>query len=225
MKKILILILVISLIFSLSIGLTSCDRDYDEAEVSSAAKSLIEKSIFLNKIYWGEGIPYIPSISASLYCEADFIALSGLGFYTVDELKKITEEVFSKAYCEDIFSTSFSSIKDGEEIQFYARYYQKYEDEFQTVPICIMVYSKFENMLPDKVEYLYDTLTVTHSKGDVVYVKVQAKVTRDEEHEQIKEMVIGLKEEENGWRIDTSTYLKYNDRQEEYEDLLEKKNK
>jgi hypothetical protein len=78
-------------------------------------------------------------------------------------------------------------------------------------------------LLPDKVEYLYDTLTVTHSEGDVVYVKVDAKVTKDEEHEQIKEMTIGLIEEENGWRIDTSTYLKYNDRQEEYEDLLDKK--
>ena len=223
MKKIITLILVFSLVLSLSLGLSSCDREYDANEVSTAAKDLIEKSLLLNKIYWGEGIPYMQSVSASLYCEADFIALSGLGFYTVDELKKKTEEVFSKAYCEDIFETSFSSIKDGEEIQFYARYYQKYEDEFQTIPICIMVYSRFENLLPDKVEYLYDTLTVTHSEGDVVYVKVDAKVTKDEEHEQIKEMTIGLIEEENGWRIDTSTYLKYNDRQEEYEDLLDKK--
>ncbi len=224
MKKIITIILVLSLVFSLNLSLISCDREYDENEVSVAAISLIEKSLFFNKIYWGEGIPYIPSISTSLYCEADFIALSELGFYTVDELKKKTQEVFSKAYCEDIFSTSFSSIKDGEEIQFYARYYQKYEDEFQTIPICIMVYSRFENLLPDKVEYLYDTLTVTHSEGDVVYVKVEAKVTKDEEHVQTREMVIGLIEEENGWRIDTSTYLKYNDRQEEYEDLLEKKN-
>ena len=131
MKKIITLILVFSLAFSLSLGLSSCDREYDANEVSTAAKDLIEKSLFLNKIYWGEGIPYMPSVSASLYCEADFIALSGLGFYTVDELKKKTKEVFSKAYCEDIFETSFSSIKDGEEIQFYARYYQKYEDEFQ----------------------------------------------------------------------------------------------
>ncbi len=222
MKRILTLFIAFSLIFSLSLSLSSCDREYDEAEVKAVAEVLVEKSLFLNDIYWGKGIPYTSSISSSLYCEADIIALSELGFYTVDELKKKTEEVFSKDYCRDIFSTSFSSIKDGEEIQFYARYYQKYEDEFQTVPICIMVYSRFENMLPDKVEYLYDTLTVTHSDGDVVYVKLQAKVTRDEEHVQTREMVIGLIEEENGWRIDTSTYLKYNDRQEEYEDLLEK---
>ena len=225
MKKIITLILVFSLILSLSLGLSSCDREYDENEVREAAVNLIEKSLFLNEIYWGEGIPYITSVSTALYCEANFLALSELGFYTVDELKKQTEEVFSKKYCEDIFSTSFSSIKDGEEIEFYARYYQKYEDEFQTVPISIMVYTRFENLLPDEVEYLYDTLTVTHSEKDVVYVKVQVKVTKDAEHSQIREMIIGLIEEENGWRIDTSTYLKYNDRQEEYEDLLDKKNK
>ena len=224
MKKIITLILVFSLILSLSLGLSSCDREYDENEVREAAINLIEKSLFLNEIYWGEGIPYITSVSTALYCEANFLALSELGFYTVDELKKQTEEVFSKNYCEDIFSTSFSSIKDGEEIEFYARYYQKYEDEFQTVPISIMVYTRFENLLPDEVEYLYDTLTVTHSEKEVVYVKVQAKVTKDAEHSQIREMIIGLIEEENGWRIDTSTYLKYNDRQEEYEDLQDKKN-
>ena len=225
MKRIITLFVAISLIFSLGLNLTSCDREYDEAEVKAAAEVLIEKSLFLNDIYWGKGIPYTPGLSSSLYCEADFIALSVLGFTTVDELKTKTEEVFSENYCADIYSTSFSSIKDGEEIQFYARYYQKYEDEFQTEPICIMVYSRFENMIPDKVEYLYDTLTVTHSEGETVYVKIQANVTRDEEHSQIREMLIGLVEEENGWRIDTPTYLKYNDRQEEYEDLQDKKNK
>ena len=220
MKKIITLILSLSLIFSLSINLSSCDRDYDETEVSAAAISLIEKSMFLNDIYWGKGIPYIQN-SSNQYCEADWSALYYLGFETIDELKKITEEVFSKKYCSNIYSSAFPIDKDDPNFQF-SRYYQKYEDEFQTIPVCIMVYTKFENMLPDKVEYLYDTLTVTHSEGDVVYVKVQAKVTRDDGNSQIVENVIGLIEEENGWKINTPTYLKYNDRRDEYEDLLEK---
>ena len=41
-------------------------------------------------------------------------------------------------------------------------------------------------------------------------------------YRQIVENVIGLIEEENGWKINTPTYLKYNDRRDEYEDLLEK---
>ena len=224
MKRFKAVILILCIVISLSLSLTSCDRKYDEAEVRAAAEELIEKSQVLNRIYWGSGIPYTAT-SSSLYCEADFIALSVLGFYTVDEMKEKTREVFSKEYCEYIFSTSISSVKDGEEIEFYARYYQKYEDENQTIPVNIMVYSRFENLLPDKIEYLYDTLEVTHSEDETVFVKVKVKVTRDEEHSQIREITIGLVEEEKGWRIDTSTYLTYNDRQDEYEDLLEKKKK
>ena len=222
MKRIIALILLLCTVLSASLIFTSCDREYDEKEVKDAATLLIEKSLVLNEIYWGEGIPYIPG-STSVYCEANFISLSELGFYTIEELKEKTRAVFTNEYCEYIFSTAFSSVNDGDEIQFYARYYQKYEDEKQTIPLNIMVYSRFENMLPDKVEYLYDTLTVTHSEGDTVYVKLNARVTRDEENVQIREKIIGLIEEEDGWKIDTATYLKYNDQQDEYEDLLNKK--
>ena len=222
MKRAISLILSFCIFFSVCFCLVSCDREYNAEEVKTAAEDLIEKSLLLNEIYWGAGIPYM-SGNTSVYCEANIIALSELGFYTIEELKDKTKEVFTVKYSSYIFSTAFSSINDGEEIQFYARYYQKYSDEFQTEPENIMVYSGFENMLPDKIEYLYDTLVVTHSKGDTVYVKVDVRVTRDEESVQIREKIIGLIEEDKGWRIDTATYLRYNDRQEEYEDLLEKK--
>ena len=44
MKKIITLILVFSLVLSVGLGLVSCDRDYDENEVKTAAIPLIEKS-------------------------------------------------------------------------------------------------------------------------------------------------------------------------------------
>lgn len=221
MKRFITLLIVIALVFSLCFSLVSCDRKYNEEEVLAAARTLIEKSLILNEIYWGAGIPFIPA-SISLYCEANILALTELGFYTIDELKKKTEEVFTASYCESIYSSSISSIKDGEYISFYPRYYQKYEDENQTIPMSIMVYSKFENMIPDKVEYFYETLSVSHSEKDTVYVKIKAIVTRDEKRVQLKEKIIALKEEANGWRLDSPTYLKYSDKENEYEDLLEK---
>lgn len=223
MKRFITLILILSLVISLSTCLTSCDRDYDGEEVRIAAIELIEKSLFLNEIYWGEGIPYTNPGSSSLYGEADAFALTQMGFSTVEELKAKTREVFTEKYCEDIFSTSFSSAKDGEEIEFYSRYYQKYEDAEQTIPVCIMVYSRYERLLHDDVEYLYDTLVATHSKKDTVYVKVKVRVIRDEEHVQEREKVLALVEEKNGWRLDSASYLNYNDRQDEYQDLTEKK--
>ena len=224
MKRFITLLILIAVVISLCFNLVSCDKkiEYNEEEVLNAARELIEKSILLNEIYWGSGIPFIPA-SISLYCEANILALSELGFYTIDELKKKTEEVFTSSYCENIYSSSISSTEDGEYIPFYPRYYQKYEDENQTIPVSIMVYSKFENLLPDKVEYLYETLSFSHAEKDAVYVKIKALVTRDEERVQYSEKTIALKKEANGWRIDSPTYLKYNDKINEYEDLLGKK--
>ena len=102
MKRVTKFIVTVSLILSLCVNLFSCDREYDEEVIKAVTPSLIEESLILNEIYWGEGIPYIPSTS-SVYCEANFIALSELGFYTIDELKEKTDKVFSKKYCEYIF--------------------------------------------------------------------------------------------------------------------------
>lgn len=225
MKRFLSLFFIFLLVLSLPVSLFSCDREYDAEFVKAEAKILIEKSLVLNDIYWGEGIPYFKNTSTEVYCEANFLALSELGFYTVEELKQKTLEVFSTDYSNSIFKTAFSSINDGEEIRFYARYYQKYEDAEMTIPVTIMVYSKFKNMLPDKIEYLYDTIEVTHSDGDIVFVKLNVKITTEDGKTQIREKVIGLVEEDAGWRIETSTYITYNEKQDEYEDLKQNKNK
>jgi hypothetical protein len=218
MKRIISLVTAIILLFGVLTALNSCDRSYNEEEVKAAALTLIPESLFLNEIYWGKGIPYVSGNSNGAYHEANFLALSEYGFHTVEELKTLTRKTFSKGYCSYIFSTSFSSIMDNEEVQFLARYYQKYTDETQTVPECIMVYSQFENLLPDKVEYLYDSLKVTHSEKDVVFVSVKARVERNG-NVQYRDKKIGLIEEEDGWRIDTTTYLTYNEYKNEYEDL------
>lgn len=224
MKRILYLFLSLLIVFSLTLSLFSCDRSYDEKIVEKEARYLIEKSLVLNEIYWGKGIPYVRIDTQSAYCEADFFALRELGFNTVEGLKEKTREVFSEGYCNSIFSTAFSSVVDSDDLMYYARYYQKYEDKEQTIPVCIMVYSEFKNLLPDEVTYLYDTLVVTHSEKDVVYVKLNAIVKTKDGKEQVREKIIGLVEEEGrGWRIETSTYVRYNEKQDEYENLIQNK--
>ena len=59
-SKIFLLLLTLALLIP---SLTSCNeknknREYVESEVVSAAKVLIEKSLILNEIYWGDGIRY-----------------------------------------------------------------------------------------------------------------------------------------------------------------------
>ena len=221
MKKTVSLILIIVTVF---FNLVSCNRKYDEAEVKEEAARLIAASVDLNEIYWGRGIAYINDASGSngAYYEANFFDLIKYDIRTVDDLKAKTELVFSEAYCESIFATAFSSVIDQEELQIYARYYQKYEDENETVPTAIMVYSLAKVLLTDEIEYHYDTIEVVGSKKKTVYVTIEISVTR-EDKTQTKVLKIGLLEEKNGWRLDTPTYSSYNEKEDDYNDLQKDK--
>ena len=200
MKKIISLIFLAALIFTLS----SCEknRKYDEEELFREAETLVEKSKILNEIYWGEGISYIDddSLANGYYYMADPASLYKYGFDTIDELKSLTKEVFTKEYSESIFKTALSAINDATSIGGYTRYFQDFE--------CIRVYKKATVFLTDKVEYDYGTLKVKKVKGEKITVSVKATVIRDE-MSQTRECEIVLIEEENGFRIDTPTYLVY----------------
>ncbi len=220
MKKTVSLLVSLVLVLSLLLSLISCDRRYDEEEVKEEARSLIEKSAMLNEIYWGEGIAYVENASTSngAYYEASIVSLDKYGFSTIEELKDMTERVFSEEYCKIIFSTTLSSVSDAGELQFYARYYQKYTDEYMTEPECIMVYSLAKALIVGKTEYIFDTLEVIGSKGDLVFVKLKARVTHDGKTQE-QELKIGLIEQNDGWRLDTPSYVSYNDKKDDYNNL------
>ena len=200
MKKILSFVCVAALLLSLISCNQVKNREYNEEEVLAAAKPLIKESIALNEIFWGKGIGYIEDKNTSdgYYFEANYVDLKEIGISTLAELKEMTKKVFSEEYSNIIFSTTLSSVSDSSGIQGLARYYQKYKDLECTEPDTIMVYSLAKNFLTDEVEYLYDTMTVIGSVGDVVNVKLSVKVTRDDVT-QIRELTVGLVEVENGW--------------------------
>ena len=215
MKKILSNILALILILTTLVGcLSSCgDIEYDEAEVKAAAEKLIPLSDELNNIYWGEGIAYSSDLSTSngYYYEADTEDLKRYGIETIEDLKKKTKEVFSDAYSEIIFSTALNSVSDEEGVYSYARYYQKYSDAFQKEPEAIMVYSKAMILLTGEVRYLTDTITVLGAEKDIVYVTVDAEVTRENE-KQMKNIKVGFALCDGGWKIDTPTYLSFDEK-------------
>ena len=199
---------IVSIILSAAILLlfTSCggekNREYDESEVKAAAEGLILKSARLNEIFWGEGIPYIEddSYKSGQYYPADFVYLNNIGAQTVDDILKLTSEVFTKGYTLSIYSSTFSSQVGDYGMAGYTRYYQGTE--------CIMVYSGYKPLLTDTVEYITEGIEVIGSKGEVVTVKVPIKVTRDISVQE-KHIEVDLVEEENGWRIDSPTYAVY----------------
>lgn len=214
-------LLMAALMLALSLlGFAACDRSYDEEEVRKEAMLLIVSSARLNEIYWGKGISYIEdaSNSSGAYYPADPAISRKYGFETIEGLRSLTRSVFSKKYSELIFATRLSPITDEGGVRVYARYYQKYYDAEEKEPQCIMVYSLADVLLVDQVEYMYDSLKVSHSEGDVVYVTLTVNVTRDGKTQKC-EMKVGLVEEDEGWRISTPTYMTYNEKLNDYEKL------
>ena len=212
MKK----IISVFLILILTLGaLVSCgDKKYDEEAVKTEAKRLIEESKVLNDIYWGEGIHYLDDKNSSdgIYYRAQESYHYLLGFTTVDELISLTEKTFSDGYCSNIEETVLKSIQDGENSMIPARYYQKYNYDKNGKIIgkdCIMVNAEWDRIFYGEVEYDYDSIVVIGSEGETVYVKINATVTFEDYEPQTREIRVSLVEENDGWKIDSPTYLNY----------------
>ena len=219
--RIVSLALAILLLFSVLV-LSSCNRRYNEEEVLAAGKELLKSSEMLNIVYFGSGIKYFDSDEEiGYYRKSNTQHLETLGFSTIDELKKLTEETFSVKYTETVYSTILSSLTTETTLVSPARYYQAY-DEKTGEASCIMVYTKFAPLLKGTVSYDYDSLRVDGSKKENVYLSVDATVTNEEGKSQATTITFSLVEEESGWRINSTTYANYNASKDRYDELKDK---
>lgn len=210
------------LLSSVLLSLISCnpDRSYDEGEVLSAASQLIKQSEILNTVYYGNGISYREAgYTNGAYSEADSFHLFALGFDTVEELKRLTEKTYTVGYSLQLYSTVLTSITDDDNLYTMARYYQQFDPDDPTKPICIMVYREYDHIFEDKLTYDYSTLRVSGVKGEKVYVTLNAEVESKKGDKQTVEIDVSLIEEESGWRIDGPTWANYNEDIGKYEDL------
>lgn len=222
--KAFLLIIVVILTLSFTVSCTK-NREYDEAEVTIAAKELLKKSEKLNYIYYGYGIEYEMNASEAngAYYRADSLSLDRLGIQTVADIENLTYETYTYALSQSVISTKLNggSLDEESTVMNYARYYQK-TNALDGSDECIMVYKLAEVYLTDETEYLYDTLRAVGSEGESVLIEVDVKVTNSEGEEQIQTLKFTLLEESNGWRINSPTYVKFVNR-EYYEDLQNKK--
>lgn len=220
-KRIISLALAILMLLSV-FSLSSCNRRYDEEEVLAAAKELLKASEMLNIVYFGSGIEYFDSEDEiGYYRKANPAHLEALGFSTIDELKKITEKTFSTSLSNTVYSTVLSSLTTETTLVSPARYHQAY-DEKTGEPTHIMVYTKFAQLLKSTVEYNYDSLRVNGSKKENVYLSVDATVTSEDGKSQVTTVSFSVIEEENGWRLNSTTYANYNASKDRYDELKDK---
>ncbi len=222
-KKILKCILYFTLMLAMVLpvlSFTSCDRKYDEGEVIAAATNLLKKSEVLNVVLFGEGIAVGGSNQSGAYKEADFLHLSKLGFTTIEELKAMIRETFTAEYSDYAIGTVLSPITVEGVMFANTRYYQLYADEIaKTDPVCIMVHTEYDYIFTDTVVYDYSTIKVKDVKKKTLYISVMATVTNRDGDSQNVEVEFELIEQNDGWRINTGTFVNYNAYRGKYDDL------
>ena len=209
MKRIMSLILTLTMI---SLILISCgDREYNENEVREAAGELIADSVLLNDIYFGDGIPYSEDKNTSdgVYYEAIYAYHSKMGFNTIAELRDFTRETFSDSFSDYVFSITLNNVQDGDKAIILSRYYQKFSAADLKTPEAIMVNSTWKPILIDEVDYDLESIKVLGSEGEIVKITVDATVKRSGYDPQKRTIEIDLIEEDDGWRLNTPTYLNY----------------
>ena len=102
-----IAVLLVSLLFVV-IGFSACGEKYTDEELITAAKPLVEKSGLINDIFYGEGMPYVSgnlengASSTGNYSPIDPMYLDKIGVKNIEELKKLTSEVYSLGVCNVI---------------------------------------------------------------------------------------------------------------------------
>ena len=221
-KKTIIIVAIVLVVAALVILLAYLfprNRRYDEEEVMAAASELITAATELNEIYYGKGISFLENSShnISIYREADPMSLEKYGIKTVSQLKQKTLEVFADSHAESMFESAFSGTFAQNGTSNMSRYYQKYDDKGVN-PICIMVRSDYEPLMNSENIYDMSSLKVEGSKREYVYVTIDVTVISGDNIQE-QTLKIRLIEEEDGWRVSSTTFANYNELQDIYDEL------
>lgn len=194
------------------------DREYDEAEVSLAARELLEKSAFINQIFWYDGIPLDENqdgITMKGYQRADRAYLEAKGIKLVEDIKKLTRGTFSLSQSEYLFGIFLNSGTDGSftGIAHYIPEYLIDDTTSEREEIGILVSKnrddeKFINV-GEKTEYDYSSINVIKSLGQRVKIEVKCTVTTKDGKTQTTTENMYLIEETDGWRLDSLSKIPY----------------
>ncbi|MBQ8174416.1 MAG: hypothetical protein IJ009_03340 [Clostridia bacterium] len=214
MKKTLSLLVLAAMTVASLFGLSSCAK-LDTTGLLEAAPDLIARSATLNEVFFGEGIPYNKGVTpVGNYYEADKDYLAEAGFSTVDELKAMTQEVFSAEYSAIIFETNLSGFAVEGSGYTYARYTSSQPEALRDENETILVFVGEGNQNPyDIGKCTYDYTTLALGKVSKKYAEVTLSVHTvfppDEDHpdgyEETAPMTVRFVYED-GWHIDSPTY-------------------
>lgn len=191
----------------LALALPSCAKSgLSEDEIHDTVQSLVEASLPLNVIYYGDGLPYVddPDAVAALLGIAagtDFSvnympAAPDAPFQSEEAIKDATDDVFSPAMCEMLYEIAFTGVstEDEDKVAF-ARYIQ--QDGVLTVRIDLA-----EDALDMSRTFDFDAMEILIDETSRLRVEVPSFLAGKPS----VPVRITLIKTPEGWRLDSPTY-------------------
>lgn len=217
MKKLLSLALSLFLLFA-ALPLVGCAK-LDTTGLLDAAPALIEKSALVNRIFYGEGIPYDKDgTPLGVFYPADREWLEAHGLKTTADLRALTASVFSQAYTDIILSSGIAGFP-SDVGYVYPRYASSQAENLRDENETILVSTNNEFLLNPIGKSTYDYETITLVATERTYAVLSLSVTTTTllpEDERVEgedntvtatvTMQIKFVRENGEWRIDSPTY-------------------
>lgn len=183
----------------LVLSFASCGKEkMTTEELKKVLPDLVENSVVLNEIYFGEGFPPTSeagkdaNVSGYYYVDCDF-----LGFYSITEIKEATEKIFTPEYAALLYQTAFDGFATDDTIVT-ARYIEGELGLMQSMHSTVYA-------LPAR-SYDYSTLQIT--KGGTDRARITVETVADGDRSTV-ELIIVRTTAENGeytYRLDSPTY-------------------
>lgn len=203
------LISILALCAIVAATLSSCGDRYEDEEIISAARSLIEASYEINDIYFGDGLKILDEETEKSGDEDE----KDMKYYTVDtecgyssirDIREATLKVYTEEYSEYLFKLAFTgfSIQMGEEDEAesysvaYARYLEGAGGYLSARRI------SDDEKLDLSRTYNLDEIKVLKQRKGYATISVPSFVDGEESDD----VDLKLKITDDGWRLDEPTY-------------------
>lgn len=183
----------------LVVCLSACGSGLSEAEIRSTFAALIDDSLALNIVYFGEGLPSIADDDEAV--NSWYLPVSDdAPFQTEAEIRAATKAVFTTDLCEHLFTLGFTGMSveddDGErQTVTFARYIE--QDGMLTVRTDLD-----EDAINVHRTYDYESMTILIDEGDCIIASFPTFL----DGEPSVSVKVTIKKTPDGWRLDSPTY-------------------
>ena len=204
MKRIIVICLIIITLLSTT-SLISCSRRAPELEdVRERFIYLIENSKKVNMIFFGSGLPVydregVIATEKGIYYNDELPAYNRVmemsSYLTVEEMKQLSNEIYSTEYMAALYETAFEGVMTGS-TSAYLRFLETsnwiYQNRYAT-----------DYKLSDRI-YDYSTMEIVKpSNGEYVNITIESYTLEDRTR---KTVLLTFVYERGNWYLDSPTY-------------------